>query len=209
MRDAVPTVRGDSTQTVLVGLANGFLQYVTTQEEYGWQAYEGGSNLYGPGAQRFLGRRLAELAAAVATEAPSPPAEVPLMMAYPGKPTEILSAPYPGPPPASAEAPRLRCDGDRLTGTWLDVGPGNGVPGTDPWIEVERREPGRDWVTVARDGDGALEIHAVGPRGKSGFAWRALLRGPAAGAEFRLVRLGDRPRRSNEVHCPPSTRNIP
>ncbi len=201
MRAAVPAIGGDSTETVLVGLANGFLQYVTTEEEYGEQAYEGGSNLYGPGMQRFLGRRLAELAAAVATDAPSPPAEVPPIVAYPGKPSEILPEPHPGPPPEAAAPVDLRCEGGHLTGTWLDLGPRNLFPRNEPWLAIQRHDPDSGWVDVAEDGDGELEIHALGSRGKHGFAWRAVWRRSADGARFRLARLGPTPRVSNDAQC--------
>ena len=47
---------------VVVSLTNGFMQYVTTADEYGAQYYEGGSTLYGPGEAAMFGRQLAALA---------------------------------------------------------------------------------------------------------------------------------------------------
>lgn len=47
---------------VLVGLANEYVQYVTTREEFGQQHYEGASTLYGPGTLEVLTRHLVDLA---------------------------------------------------------------------------------------------------------------------------------------------------
>jgi neutral ceramidase len=46
----------------MVGLADGYLEYVTTPEEYAQQHYEGASTLYGPDTARFLGNHLLCLA---------------------------------------------------------------------------------------------------------------------------------------------------
>ena len=67
MRDSMLVAsRADSrvSDAVIVGLANGFMQYVTTPEEYSAQFYEGGSTIYGPGEADMLGRQLARLSAA-------------------------------------------------------------------------------------------------------------------------------------------------
>jgi neutral ceramidase len=54
-------VRG---HVVLVGLANEYLSYVTTEEEYAAHAYEGDSTLFGPGEGEALDLLLASLAQA-------------------------------------------------------------------------------------------------------------------------------------------------
>src|SRR5437879_9698480 len=63
---------------LILGHANGYMEYVTTAEEYSAQYYEGGSTIYGPGEAAMFGRTLARLAASVsagdslpATAAPS------------------------------------------------------------------------------------------------------------------------------------------
>jgi neutral ceramidase len=48
--------------TVLAGLSNEYIEYVTTEEEYQLQAYEGASTLYGPNTSRFMTSRLGLLA---------------------------------------------------------------------------------------------------------------------------------------------------
>lgn len=65
--------RGAGIRRVVVsGLANDFLQYFTTPEEYGRQHYEGGTMLFGEAAGVFVQERLAELVRAIAIGAPAP-----------------------------------------------------------------------------------------------------------------------------------------
>ena len=62
VRDAVADALGRGApspdhpgrQVVIVGLANEYLQYVATADEYALQAYEGASTLYGPQSAVFL-----------------------------------------------------------------------------------------------------------------------------------------------------------
>ena len=62
-------------RVLLVGLANEYLSYFATPEEYSLQHYEGASTLWGPQAGPLLGRRLAQLAANLST---APPARAPI-----------------------------------------------------------------------------------------------------------------------------------
>jgi neutral ceramidase len=206
MRDAMAaaaSTRGwRPAATALIGLANGFLQYVTTAEEYGWQSYEGGSTLYGPGSAGFLTRRIAALAATLEPGMPSPSAVVGPMAAYPGPPEAIM--PLPSQPPERVAATRivLACRAGRLEGTWLDVGPGRILPRDSTWVQLVAEG---DADPVARDGDGWLEVH-LGRRRSGGFEWRAEWLGtPARGTRYRLERLSESGRavaRSEPVACP-------
>jgi neutral ceramidase len=56
-----------SSRVLLVGLANEYLSYFATPEEYSLQHYEGASTLWGPQAGPLLARRLAQLAATLPT----------------------------------------------------------------------------------------------------------------------------------------------
>src|SRR3989442_13572227 len=49
---------------LILGHADGYIEYITTAEEYTAQYYEGASTLYGPGEAAMFGRTLARLAAA-------------------------------------------------------------------------------------------------------------------------------------------------
>ncbi len=178
---------------VLVGLANGFIQYVTTEEEYQLQHYEGGSTLYGPGTAGFLGRRLVELATQLPKPGtgPSPPAEVDAITAYPGAPKAILPSPTAGPAGPIRGDIAVACKDGSFVAEWLDLAPGRLFPRDSTLVVLEREEAGGKWTPVAVDGDGQLEVSALRDRGEKGFTWEAKWRGPSAGAQLRLTRLGD------------------
>jgi neutral ceramidase len=53
------------TVAVIAGLANGYMQYVTTRREYEVQRYEGASTLYGPDVAEYLGQRFVLLARSI------------------------------------------------------------------------------------------------------------------------------------------------
>ena len=65
MRDAMlaaAKVRDTAVKRALVvSLTNGYLEYVTTADEYGAQFYEGGSTLYGPGEAAMFTRTVTSL----------------------------------------------------------------------------------------------------------------------------------------------------
>jgi neutral ceramidase len=67
-------VRGSGIRRIVVsGLANDFIQYFTTPEEYDRQHYEGGSTLFGRATSVFIQERLIELLVAMVAGDPAPP----------------------------------------------------------------------------------------------------------------------------------------
>ena len=78
LKELAPT--GVKTITI-AGLAQDFIQYITTPAEYGTQSYEGASTLYGKNQATFLQERLAELAGTMAAGTPAP-APYPLDTSY-------------------------------------------------------------------------------------------------------------------------------
>ena len=70
---AEAAVRGSGIRRVVVsGLANDFIQYFTSPEEYDRQHYEGGSTLFGRASSIFIQERLIELLAAMIAGEPAP-----------------------------------------------------------------------------------------------------------------------------------------
>ena len=183
---------GNEVRAVVVSLTNGFLQYVTTAEEYQEQSYEAGSNLYGPGTAGFLGRRLVELTRRLPArgEGPSPEVEIGPIIAYPGPVKSILPMVVPGSPHRSAGPVVLRCADGHVAAEWTDLPPEPVLAGGRPWIALERDEVS-GWSRVAEDGDGRLELHALGTRKRGGFAWRAIWRARTLEGRFRLARLDE------------------
>lgn len=97
---------------LIVGLTNGYLEYITTAEEYTAQYYEGGSTLYGPGEAAMLGDTLAALTRRVSSNDALPEVAGLTMTVMPGKPKEILKRDTKGAHTPTAEAPS--CRGDTL-----------------------------------------------------------------------------------------------
>lgn len=190
----------------VIGLANGFLQYVTTEAEYQRQDYEGGSNLYGPNTGAFLVQRLGELAARIpgSDRVASPIVEIGPITAYPGPPSSIMASPTAGPGAVKDLSVTLACDAGRLEGHWLDLAPGRLFPRQPVLLELWAETAAGHWSRVATDGDGQLEIRLGRDRKNDGFEWGAAWRGVPGGYRYRLVRVGDAPgesRTSNEVTC--------
>ncbi len=73
------------THAIVAGLADEFIQYITTPEEYGEQSYEGASTLFGINQATFLQERYTELGAAMAARQARARA-YPLDVAYGVKP---------------------------------------------------------------------------------------------------------------------------
>jgi hypothetical protein len=96
LRDAVAASTG-AGRVVVSGLANEFIQYFTTPEEYDRQHYEGGSTLYGPLASNLLRGELAELSRRLVSGEPA-------QAAYPLDATNGVSPDGPPYDPGAASA---------------------------------------------------------------------------------------------------------
>ena len=84
-------------RVVVSGLANEFIQYLTTPEEYDRQHYEGGSTLYGPLSSNLLRGELVELTRRLLSGEPA-------QAAYPFDPTNGVSPDGPPYDPGAASA---------------------------------------------------------------------------------------------------------
>jgi neutral ceramidase len=172
----------------IVGLANGYMQYVTTDAEYGEQAYEGGSTLYGPNTVAVLSEELGKLAGSLARSGASPVNRVDSLVAYPGASRAILPRRTAGPPAERVTRVVLgeACAGDTLVVRWRDVYPGRLVPADGPVLNIERLVGERGEVT-AWDDDREVEIRAVRSLGARGYVWEARWRHPERAGPFRVV----------------------
>lgn len=162
----------------VVGLANGYVQYVTTVEEYGAQHYEGGSTLYGPATGLALRRELAGL---VATLPAGGDSHVTPLVARPGKPRQIVAVTRDGGEPEGAP-PRIAatgCAGDTAFVRWYDAGPGALVPADGPILALHR-EYGPDALSTWDD-DPAVEVRSLGARTGRGHLWEARWTPPGGG----------------------------
>lgn len=159
---------GIQTDSVLLlGLTNGYIDYVATPEEYDLQFYEGSSTLFGPYTATVLQDALARLAATIPDPGtPSPPASVPDAVVFPSPSRSIL-------PPLGlrSESVRRQIDvgwrGDILVARWNDHRPGSLNPSDGPVLVVERLVNGR-WDATTWDDDHELEV-----RWMEGHSWEA------------------------------------
>ena len=134
---AAVTAASGVRRVVVSGLANEFIQYLTTPEEYDRQHYEGGSTLYGPLSSNLLHTELAELSRRLASGEPA-------QGAYPLDPTNGV-APN-GPPfgPGTAAATVTGQPGraferfDRVRFAWRGGALGVDRPLDRPFVRILR-----------------------------------------------------------------------
>ncbi len=187
MRRAMRHAAGaDSPKEVaLLGLANGFIQYVATDQEYSAQSYEGGSTLYGPRSAAMFASALRDLTAQLkANSWSSPPARVDRVMMYPGPSANIFPHRPKGQvhPPVSRK-PKASCTGDTLVVTWRDLRPGAFQVADGPLLEIQDSAP--EWTHVAWDDDRYVEVRAIRNHGEEAD-WEMRWAVPKAGT-FRVM----------------------
>ncbi|MGH2955146.1 MAG: neutral/alkaline non-lysosomal ceramidase N-terminal domain-containing protein [Solirubrobacterales bacterium] len=130
------------------GLANEFIQYLTTPEEYDRQHYEGGSTIFGPASSVLLTEQLAELAGRLARGEPAQPAHE----FDPRNGVVADGAPF-GDGAASAAALRQPDDvppGAQAVFDWQGGPRGLDRPLDDRFVAIQRRR-GHRWRRVADD----------------------------------------------------------
>jgi hypothetical protein len=168
--------------SIVAGLANEYILYLTTPEEYDRQHYEGGSTLFGPASPVLLVDQLAELASRMAR----------------GEPAQ---SPYPFDPRNGVRADAAPFADGAAAGTILEqpgplVGPGGharitwqgGVGGLDrpldtPFVVIERRSGDR-WLH-ADDDLGLDVVWTIDPEGRYTARWQVPTAAPAGA--YRLV----------------------
>ena len=171
---------------LILGHANGYMEYVATAEEYTAQYYEGGSTLYGPGEAAMFGRTLARLAASVSAgdslrSAAAPPLD--LLVGHQRHVVPRTSSTRVPPP----RIERVWCSGDTLY-AWLQLGAAGEWPVTTgdvaagPRVEIVVDEPTR--AVVSWDDDPALELRLRSRR--AGLAWWELRWSGASGRTYRV-----------------------
>ena len=191
VRAAAARAGAPAEHVAIVGLANGFIQYVATDEEYHAQHYEGGSTLYGPATAAVLGRELAALTASMGGPTPSSPptAPVPITL-YPGKPRALLPPRGSDPPQTARAWLRLECAGGAIVAEWRDAPPGDVFPTSDFLLRFERLSgPTEAGEVVAWDDGPDVEVRAVAPMRGGSWRWQVRWHAPAPG-RYRLVLAG-------------------
>lgn len=190
-------------EALILGHANGYMEYITTAEEYTAQYYEGGSTIYGPGEAAMFGRVLGRLVASVSGGDSLPAAAAPPLDLVVGDQRRVVSRKSAGrvPPP---RIERLWCSGDTLY-AWLQLGAAvewpvsTGDVAARPRVEVVIDDASR--TVVSWDDDPALEMRLRSRR--AGLAWWELRwSGVGGGATARTYRVRiPGVAESNSVQC--------
>lgn len=168
------------SRVIVAGLANEFIQYITTPEEYERQHYEGGSTLYGPLESVLLVQSLGQLGAALASGSPAPPA-------HPFDPRNGVradAAPYgDGATSASVAA---QPTGRTAAFSWNGGERGLDRPLDTPFVTIER-ETADGWERVTDD-LGLDIVWRVDDAGRYTAEWLK----PARSGTYRFVVTGKR-----------------
>jgi hypothetical protein len=195
LRDAVLTAgrRAGIRRVVVSGLANDFIQYFTTPEEYGMQHYEGGTMLFGEAAGVFIQERLIELVQALGSDQPAPEPD-PLDVR-----NGVSDDAEPYPTGATSATPLAQPQRTRRLGhatfSWQGGPRGFDRPLDRAFVAIERRT-GRGWRRV--DDDLGLRIQwSVSEDGAYEARWEPALSARPGRHRFVVTaneyRVGSRP----------------
>lgn len=180
---------------LVVSVANGFLEYVSTSDEYAAQFYEGGSTLYGPGTAAMFSRALAELVRTLSSGDSLPGRVAPVVTVSPGSRRRSSTS-------RGDDRPGLVkawCSGDTLyarlglgrRGGWLVRNSGEAG---EPLVEI-RGARGRNADTLfAIDDDPGVELHRL-KRGSLDAPWE-LRWAPAPPGQYIILVRGSKGRRT-------------
>jgi hypothetical protein len=148
-QNAEDAVRGSGVRKVVIsGLANDFVQYFASPEEYDRQHYEGGSTLFGRTSSVFIEERLIALLQALLAGEPAPPPDQDERR----NGVNDDAAPFPsGAETASVVAqPQAVARMKRASFEWSGGPLGYDRPLDRPFVRIQRRS-GKRWKTIDSD----------------------------------------------------------
>ena len=143
---------------VIAGLANDYIHYLTTREEYASQQYEGASNVFGPwtlAAVQQESRRLAfAMRNGVAIDAgPAYPRVTPILRRPPYVPSDVEAQPFGR---LVTDVPATAKPGDTVRAEFQAGHPRNDLRLQSSYVYAERQAASGAWEIVARDRDPEL-----------------------------------------------------
>ncbi len=148
---------------VITGLANDYVQYLTTREEYAYQQYEGASNQFGPWTLAAVQQETRRLAMSLRDGTPAPPGPQPprtepqLIQLFPPGPTDLPGERGFGALLSDVEP--AYAPGDAAVAVFQTGHPRADLRTGDSFLFVERRIRGDGWEVVARDRDPETSFH--------------------------------------------------
>lgn len=157
---------------VIAGLANEYVNYLTTREEYSSQQYEGASTLYGPWTLAVVQQEARKLALSLRDGQPAPAGPA---IPADGTPTLIRSPYNPSDLPGAAgfgavvsDVPATAKPGDTVRAEFQAGHPRNDLRTQASYVYAERQQADGSWAVVAHDRDPELL-----------YVWKPLQRQPA------------------------------
>jgi neutral ceramidase len=164
--------------TALIGLANGYILYLTTPEEYMLQHYEGGATLFGHQTLPVLEEEYGKLAASLFSQ---PTVLLGPIIQRPSPSTSIFPVPD-GEYPEERAISKTTCGQAYVSVRWNDAPPDSLIPASSLLLELKHTSPSGA-VSRFWDDDPRVEVRALG-----GDRWEArfYLDHTTGSYEFRL-----------------------
>ena len=168
---------------VIAGLANDYVNYLTTREEYAAQHYEGASTLYGPWTLAAVQQESRKLAISLRDGTPAPDGPATLADTTPN----LIRPPYvpsdlPGLTTGYGDLVRdvsaTAAPGDTVRAEWQAGHPRNDLKIQSSYVFAERMIGPDAWEIVARDRDPEL-LYVWKPRAPSPLPIDPVLIGPS------------------------------
>jgi neutral ceramidase len=172
-------------RAVIAGLADDYVQYITTPQEYGQQSYEGASTLYGKNEATFLQEQLVGLGKLMDDGRPAPEPYA-LDPSYGVKPD---GAPYPAGADHGTALSQPPAQVERLghpAFTWQGGPSGHDLAADRAFVSAQRRDRRGRWHTV--DTDLGLDfVWRVDDQGRYDATWEVPLTVRAGTYRFRVT----------------------
>ncbi|NGY03731.1 neutral/alkaline non-lysosomal ceramidase N-terminal domain-containing protein [Solimonas terrae] len=151
--DALSPVGVDTV--VIAGLANAYLDYMATREEYSAQLYEGASTYFGPWQLAAAQQESRKLALSMAQGEPAPQGVTPDTLAL-GDPSPITIDGNAAFGSVVSDAQASYTQGDTVDVSFVAGYPGNDLKTMSSYLYVERQNARGGWDVVATDKDPEL-----------------------------------------------------
>src|SRR4051794_19358630 len=171
-------------RVVISGLANEYISYFTTPEEYDRQHYEGGSTLYGPLSSVFIEENLVDLSKRLVGGQPAPDA-------YPFDPTHGTTPDFTGYDQGAAAGTAVSQPGDvrrlqQVHFSWKGAPKGYDRPLDRPFVSLEVRTDADRWTAV--DDDLGLDVlWLVADDGTYQATWEVPIDAPRGTYRFHVT----------------------
>lgn len=194
-------------RVTIVGLTNGFLQYLTTRAEYSAQSYEGGSTIFGPGEGEMFARELGKLADSLNRTGAggSLSNRVDSIFGRPGEDKQLWPRTEPRAQEMTAAPGWTGCRADTVTGRWIGPSPDRLDLAGHPQVALEK-ETASGWEAVTWDDDPDVEVWALGPVRDNLWRYEVRWSTPPAGVPLRFRVLGGTDGSAVSRFCEPHPR---